>query len=121
MKKLAIVAVIFAIAYACSGKNSPIVIPGTIIVHAQSLPITKTLGWVAGPVNAVNGAVDNYIVKQDGVVVGTPTGLTQQVTITTTGPHTFTLQASNIWGVSPTVTLNVVVSLPSSPVNFSIN
>jgi len=121
MKKLTIVAVIFAIAYACSGKNPPIVIPGTIVVYAQSLPINKTLSWNAGVVDATHAPADNYIIKMDGATVGSPTGLTQAVTITSLGAHTFTLQASNTWGVSPTVTLNIVVALPPTPVNLSIN
>ena len=45
---------------------------GVVTIHAQSVPITKTLTWDANP--AADGVL-NYVVRLDTVVVGSPVGL----------------------------------------------
>lgn len=86
---------------------------GVIVLEAQSLPITKTLAWVAPATGVVP---DNYVVMQDGVQIGTPTGLTQSITITTPGSHTWTIQSnSTLWGLGGTATLTELVEVPGAP------
>lgn len=86
----------------------------TVVIRAQSLPVTRTASWDANPAPE---AVTNYTVTLDGVVVGNPTGTTQAVTFTTAGPHTLTVTATNLWDTSSPATLNVVVVTPGSPKN----
>lgn len=96
---------------------SPIVVPGTITLEAQSLPKTVTLMWDA---NAPADNVTNYVVRLDGVVVGSPTGTTQACTITTLGTHTFAVRAVNAWAESPDATLVVNVIAPARPANVRL-
>ena len=88
--------------------------PLVITIHAQSLPVTKTLAWDA-PSDAVS-----YIVTQDGVTSGSPTATTQPITITTVGSHTFTVTAVNLWGSSAPASLTVNVVLPGKPANVKV-
>lgn len=95
--------------------------PFVLKIEAQSLPITKTVNWDASVTDGGHPAPDNYIVKLDNVIVGSPTGLTQSVTFTTTGAHTISVLAhSNIWGDSAPGTLNVIVSVPNPVTNIRI-
>ena len=50
-----------------------------LVIHAQSLPITKTLVWDANP---VGDAVTGYTVRLDGIVIGSPTLPSQAFTVT---------------------------------------
>jgi len=88
-----------------------------VTVYAQTLPVTKTLAWNA---NATSEGVINYTVRLDTVVIGNPTGTTQQVTINTAGPHVLTVTATNQWGTSPPATLNINVVIPTAPQNLNI-
>lgn len=91
---------------------------GVVTLEAQSLPITKTLAWDAPTTGT---PADSYIVKQDGTQIGTPTGTTQPITITTLGSHTFTIQSvSTLWGAGGTATLTVNVVVPNAPTNSRI-
>lgn len=90
---------------------------GVVVVHAQTLPATKTLAWDANP--AGDGVI-NYVVKLDTVTIGTPAGLTQAVTFTTAGMHTLTVAAVNTWGTGPATTLNVNVVVPGNPNNLRL-
>lgn len=92
--------------------------PGTVVLKAQSLPITKTIAWDANP--SIDGVID-YTVRLNGIVVGTPTTTTSQaVTFTTQGPQTITVTARNTWGTGPAGTLNVDVRVPGAPTNIRI-
>lgn len=85
-----------------------------VTLEAQTLPINKTLGWNA------QANTDSFIVKLDGTQIGTPTGITQAVTITTLGSHTFSVAAVNIWGQSSPTTLTVNVISPNAPAGLNI-
>lgn len=89
--------------------------PGVITLEAQTLPVTKTFAW--DDATAVAEGVTNYTVLLDGVVIGSPTVLTQAVTFTTAGTHTLSVSAVNLWGTSPAATLTVNVIVPSKPSN----
>ena len=91
--------------------------PVEITLEAQTLPITKTLAWDPNP---AADAVTNYTVRQDGVVLGNPTGTTQAVTFTTVGTHTLTVTATNLWGTSAPATLVVNVVVPAVPGNMRL-
>ena len=82
------------------------------VLHAQSLPITKTFLWDANPASE---GVTSYTVRLDGVAIGTPSTPGQTFTITTAGPHTLSVTAANLWGVGPTSSLAFTVVLPSAP------
>lgn len=115
-KKLAVMLGLGALLAACSilVPSHPIV-PIVITIEAQTLPITKTLAWSAST-NA-----DSYIVTQDGNPAGTPTTTSQSITLTTAGPHTFTVAAKNVWGTSSATPLTVNVVLPSQPTGLGIS
>lgn len=115
MRRILIAIVVLFFLAACAGwfHHTPLV----ITIEAQSLPITRTLTWDA---NAASDGVLNYVVTQDGVDIGSPTGVTQPFTITALGTHTFTVKAINLWGESPTGTLTVNVVLPGKPANVRI-
>lgn len=119
MKRIAIVCLVALGLVACSlfVTKPPIPVPGVVTVYAQTLPVTKTLAWDA---NAAADAVTNYTVKLDGVVVGTPTTPSQAITFAAVGPHTLTVVAVNVWGVSAPATLTVNVVLPAAPANLRI-
>jgi hypothetical protein len=87
------------------------------VIHAQSLPITKTLVWDANP---VGDGVTGYTVRLDGVVIGNPTLPSQAFTVTTVGAHTLTVVATNTWGSSAPGTLNINVIVPSNPANLRV-
>ena len=87
-------------------------LPGVVVIHAQSLPITKTLTWDP---NAASDGVLNYVVRLDGTVIGSPTGTTQVFTIVAAGAHTLTVVAVNMWGDSLPATLAVDVRVPGAP------
>ena len=74
-----------------------------------------TLAW--DDATAVADGVTNYVVTLDGVVVASPTALSQPVTFTTLGTHTLTVAAVNLFGTSPAATLVVLVRVPSNPAN----
>ncbi len=93
---------------------TPTPLPGVVTLYAQTLPITKTLTWIA------SANADSYVVTQDGTQIGTPTAITQPITITTVGSHTFTVAAKNIWGTSAATPLTVNVVLPSTPTGLGI-
>lgn len=90
---------------------------GTVVLHAQQMPIVKTLAWDANP---VSDAVLNYVVRQNGVIVGSPTGVTQSVTFPTWGVYTLTVVAVNLWAESTPSTLVVDVRMPGTPKGMGI-
>jgi len=92
-------------------------VPGVVTLEAQSLPITRTLAWDA---NALSDMVTHYVVRQDGAVLGSPTGTTQTVTITTLGMHTFAVRAVSLWGESVDAVLVVNVVVPGTVRNIAI-
>ena len=117
MKKL-LIAVVILLLIACATFWPTLVpIPGTVTIIAQSLPITRTLAWDA---NATSDMVTNYVVRQDSVIIGSPTGTTQPITITTLGTHTFAVRAVSLWGESVDSLLIVNVVLPSAVRNVRI-
>jgi hypothetical protein len=87
---------------------------GMAVLVAQSLPFSGTLAWDA---NQASDEVTHYVVRQDGVVIGQPTGTTQAVTITTAGPHTWTIVAVNFWASSAPLTYSRNVTVPGVPGN----
>jgi len=113
---LGIVLILVACASLIRTPITPIVM-GPIVLQAQALPIAVTVTWDASP---ASDQVTNYIVRMDGVIVGSPTGIEQPVTITTAGPHTFTVVAVNLWATSPPGTLVVDVRVPGSPGGLGI-
>lgn len=90
----------------------------SIVLIAQTLPVTKTIAW--DDATAAADGVTNYTVTLDGTVVGSPTGLTQAVTFTTAGVHTVTVTATNIWGTSGPATLSITVKVPGNPANVRL-
>lgn len=95
--------------------------PTLVVIHAQSLPVTKTVSWDASIVDATHSAPANYVVKLDGVTIGSPTSLSQPFTISTPGAHALALTAVNTWGTSAPSTLNFTVSVPNLPTSLQIN
>lgn len=91
--------------------------PAVVVLHAQTLPITKTLVWDA---SVPTEQVTNYVVKLDGVTIGSPTSPSQVFTITSPGPHTLSVSAVNPWGSSTDATLAINVVLPSRPNNLRV-
>lgn len=91
--------------------------PGVTTVYAQTLPITKTVMWDPNP---PEDAVINYVVRLDGVVIGSPTGVEQVFTVSTAGTHTLTVVAVNAWGESSPGTLVINVVLPTAVKNVRI-
>ena len=87
---------------------------GIVVIHAQSLPITKTVAWDPNP------AADNVTQYNLGLDAGPRTAILAPVTtgtviFTTTGLHTIRLNAQNMWGMSPDATLTVNVIVPATP------
>jgi hypothetical protein len=118
MKKGAItVGIILLILTGISLLPKPPSISGVIVVHAQSLPKNVTLAWDANP---VSDGVTNYVVRLDGVIVGSPTGTTQACVITTAGLHVFAVRAVNLWAESPDATLTVNVVVPNKPTGLKL-
>jgi hypothetical protein len=117
-RTVAAVAVILAL-LACSTWLKPHApkIPGVVVIHAQQMPVNRTLTWDANP---AGDNVLNYVVRLDGVVIGSPVGITQAVTFTTTGAHTLTVVAVNAWGESAPTTLSINVVAPAQPVGLRI-
>jgi len=92
--------------------------PGIVVtLEAQSLPISRTVLWDA---NAPADAVTNYVVRLDNVVVGSPVGTSQPITITTLGTHVVSVVAVNLWATSAPTTLTINVVAPSQPVNLRL-
>lgn len=119
MKRLLLLGLAVLIVTACSLflKPSAPWVPGTITLEAQTLPITKTLAWDANP---ASDAVTNYVVRLDGVIIGSPVTTTQLFTITTLGSHTLAVRAVNLWGESVDTTLTVNVVLPAKPTGLRL-
>jgi len=94
-------------------------LPSGIVVtlEAQSLPIARTVLWDA---NAPADAVTNYVVRLDTVVVGSPVGTSQPITITALGTHVVSVVAVNLWGTSAATTLTINVVAPAQPVNLRL-
>ena len=92
----------------------------TMVIHAQSLPITKTIAWDANPTTDI---VTKYTFWLDtgpkGDVFAT-SPLIAFITFTTTGPHTIHLTATNPWGESPEATLTVNVVVLARPTGLRI-
>lgn len=91
----------------------------TMVIYAQSLPITKTVAWDA---NAASDNVTSYTLRLDTGTPSTvvPPATTGTVTFTTAGTHTITVTATNVWGTSPPATLVVNVVVPGAPGNVRI-
>lgn len=90
---------------------------GMVTVEAQSLPITRTVAWDA---NAASDNVTNYVVRLDGVVIGSPTTTSMPFTVTTAGAHTLSVTAVNLWAESAPTTLAFNVVVPSRSANLVI-
>ena len=88
-----------------------------VTIEAQSLPIARTVLWDA---NAASDAITNYVVRLDNTIVGSPTGTSQPITITTLGTHTVSVTAVNLWGVSAPTTLTINVVAPAQVVNLRL-
>lgn len=96
---------------------------GVVVIHAQTLPVTKTLLWDPVPdpcAPATTCPVLNYTVTLDGTVIGSPTTTSQAVTFTTAGTHNLTVTATNIWGTSPAGALTVNLVVPGKPANLKV-
>ena len=92
-------------------------LPGEVTIIAQQLPIARTVLWDA---NAPADAVTNYVVRLDTVVVGSPVGTSQPITITALGTHVVSVVAVNLWGTSAATTLTINVVAPAQPVNLRL-
>jgi len=88
-----------------------------VTVEAQSLPVTKTVAWDANP---VTDNVTNYVVRLDGVVIGSPTATSMLFTVTTAGAHTLSVTAVNLWAESAPGTLAFNVVVPGRSTNLVI-
>jgi len=88
-----------------------------VTLEAQSLPITKTVAWDA---NAASDNVTHYVVRLDGVIIGSPTATSMLFTVTTVGAHTLSVTAVNLWDSSAPTTLAFNVVVPSRSVNLVI-
>jgi len=86
--------------------------PGVLTIHAQSLPVMKTVGWDANP---ASDAVINYTVTLDAGPPVNTANLTQPVIFATAGSHVIHLTATNLWGTGPETTLTVNVVIPARP------
>jgi hypothetical protein len=118
MKRLTLVLGILAIVWACASLlPKPPTLPGVITLYAQSLPKTMTVAWDANP---VTDNVTNYVVRLDGVVIGSPTATSLPFTITTAGTHTLAVRAVNLWAESPDSTLVINVIVPAKPTRLRI-
>ena len=119
MKKTILVTLILLALVACATFLRPSLpgVPGVVTVVAQSIPVTKTLAWDANP---ASDAVTNYVVRLDGVVIGSPTGTSQPVTFTSVGVHTLSVIATNLWGDSAPGTLTVNVVAPGQPAGLRV-
>ena len=120
MRRIIITVSILVALVACSFlfPKPPIVIPGVIVIEAQTLPITKNLAWDQ-PDEIIN-SVTSWTVRLDTIVIGSPTTKIQPFTITTLGPHVLTVVANNIWTSSAPTTLNINVVAPSAPTGARI-
>lgn len=117
-RRLILVLCVLVFATACAlftGKPGVPMMPGMVIMEAQSLPITKTLSWTDA-----DATITGYSVTLDGVVIGTPTVKSQSVTFTTLGNHTLIVTALNTFGATPSAPLVVVVQLPTAPTALTI-
>jgi len=85
---------------------------GVVVIHAQSLPVTKIVDWDDNP---VTDEVTNYTVTLDKVIVGNPTVSQQSVTFTTPGLHTVSVTATNLWATSAAASITRNVVVPGNP------
>lgn len=113
-RTLRLFVVLLAFTPACAACATSRNVPGVLVLEAQTLPLMRTLTWKAPAVDATHEAADSYTVSLDGVVVGTPTTLTQVITFATLGPHTVSVTAMNVWSTSPPAVLMVNVAPPNS-------
>ena len=90
---------------------------GVVTLRAQTLPIQRTVAWDANP---AGDGVTNYVVRLDGVVVGSPTGTTQAISITALGAHAVSVAAVNTWAESAPAVLNINVVGPGKPTGLKI-
>ncbi len=92
---------------------------GILVVHAQSLPLTKTVTWDANP---PSDAVTSYSLWVDtgAVTIVLAPLTTGSVTFTSAGIHVVHATATNIWGTSPEATLTVNILVPSKPTNLRL-
>jgi len=88
-----------------------------VTLEAQSLPITRTVAWDA---NAASDNVTHYVVRLDGVIIGSPTTTSMLFTVTTVGAHTLSVVAVNLWDSSAPTTLAFNVVVPSRSANLVI-
>lgn len=91
--------------------------PGVITIHAQSLPVTKTVAWDANP---ASDAIVNYTVTLDAGPPVNTANVTQAVIFATAGTHVIHLTATNLWGTSPETTLTVNVVMPARPTSIRL-
>jgi len=90
-----------------------------ITIYAQTLPVTKTASWNGNP---ASDNVINYTIQLDSnaaISVLSPSTSTP-ITFATSGAHTLTLTATNMWGTSPATTLNVNVVVPGTPSGLNV-
>lgn len=92
--------------------------PLEVRLEAQSLPLTVTYTWNPSVVDATHTAPNNYVFRLDGVIIGSPTGVTQVVTFNTAKKYTLSVVAVNDWGTSGPLTLIVDVFVPNDPTNL---
>lgn len=95
------------------------------VIHAQTLPITRTLAW--DQTDAVTSGVTGYRVVLDaaapilvGVCSPTPIACGQLVTFTTAGAHTLSVTAVNVWGDSVAAVLAVNIVVANKSTNLTI-
>lgn len=91
--------------------------PGVTTIFAQTLPVTRTLTWDPNPVDEM---VTNYVVRLDGVIIGSPTGVEQPFTVSSSGAHVLTVVAVNAWGESIPASLTINVVVPGAVKNVRI-
>lgn len=118
-RRLTVLAILLVLVACATWIRTPLppIVGGPIVLEAQALPINAIVAWTANP---TSDQVLNYIVRLDGVIVGSPTGIEQPITITTAGIHTITVVAVNLWATSPPGTLVVDVRVPGSPGGLAI-
>jgi hypothetical protein len=116
-RSLIVVAMLFVFVACASFWPKPPALSGVVTIEAQTLPIARTVAWDA---NAASEAVTNYVVRLDGVVIGSPTGTTQAISITTLGVHVVAVRAVNVWGESVDATLTINVVAPSKPAGLRL-
>lgn len=99
--------------------------PSTIVIHAQTLPITRTLAWTQ--TDAITANVTSYRVVLDAATpisvlpcAPDPATCQQPLTFTTAGAHTVTVVAVGLWGDSATASLAVNVVLPGKATSLTI-